>query len=395
MWSKNIILLFQGQAVSCFGSSLYSVVASLWAYEMTGSALIMGTVYSIGHIARLIMFPFSGILVDRFSRRDLIILCDILCGVSMLSVAISAATGSHFALTTLVIHSAVSGAVSSIFHPAVHTLTISLVGKDHFVKANSTYNAIEYGVDIIGQSISGLLYSCIGAPVLFFFDGITFLFSAVSELFIARDTPPVQPQQDNILTDATEGIRYILRNRGICYNLSAAFLINLAFGCLRVLLVPWMLEFGPACYGLLGTFRSIGTILGSLFLSAITVPKGKQYTYYFRCQFFYLSFVALAALIPYFPSIAALFCVAQFHQYIFNTLQSAAVFLTVPDQTRGKVICAVQALAMSFSALGNLAGGFFSEYAAPQYIIFLLMLLTLICILPLTKHHCVKALFSV
>lgn len=46
MWNKDFILLVQGQGVSCLGSTLYSVVASLWVYELTGSTVIMSTVYA-------------------------------------------------------------------------------------------------------------------------------------------------------------------------------------------------------------------------------------------------------------------------------------------------------------------------------------------------------------
>lgn len=109
MWSKDFILLVQGQAVSALGSTLYSVVASLWAYELTGSTLIMSVVYSASSLARLIAFPFAGVIVDRFRRKNLIILCDILCGLSMFFVAITATIGSQTAVWALIVHSVISG----------------------------------------------------------------------------------------------------------------------------------------------------------------------------------------------------------------------------------------------------------------------------------------------
>lgn len=84
------------------GSTLYSVVASLWAYEMTGSVLIMSAVYSASNLARLIVFPFAGVIVDRFPRRNLIVVSDILCGISILIVALAAATGMEGAVWSLV-----------------------------------------------------------------------------------------------------------------------------------------------------------------------------------------------------------------------------------------------------------------------------------------------------
>lgn len=117
MWSKDYLLLAQGQAVSCFGSTLYSVVASLWAFELTGSAVIMSTVYAAANLARLLAFPFASVIVDRFRRRDLIIACDVLCGLSMLAVAAAAVAGGQGAVWALVAHSTVTGACSGCSTP--------------------------------------------------------------------------------------------------------------------------------------------------------------------------------------------------------------------------------------------------------------------------------------
>lgn len=395
MWSKNYLLLAQGQAVSCFGSTLYSVVASLWAYELTGSTAIMGAVYSAANLARLLAFPFAGMIVDRFRRRDLIIACDVLCGLSMLLVAAAAATGSPLAVWALVLHSGVTGACSGVFSPSVNAMMLEITKKEHFIRANSVYNAIEYGVDMIGQGIAGGLYVIFGAPVLFLLNGVTFLFSAGTECFIARDPRPVRGERTPFWREAGEGLRYILANRGICMNLLLAFLMNFAFGILKVALVPWMLDFGTECYGLLGSFRSAGVILGTAALALWNIPQQKQYGLYLKCQLIFVLCIAGAACMPAFVPVAALFCAAYANQYVFNSLQRSAVIIAAPNEVRGKVLCAVQALAMGFSALGNLSGGALCQRMPPRLLVLLLMAGLMGCILWLGRKDSVKNLFAV
>lgn len=393
MWSKDYFLLTQGQAVSCLGSTLYSVAASLWAYELTGSTVIMGLVYSAANFARLAAFPFAGVVADRFSRRNLIIACDVICGVSMLAVAAAAVTGSPLAVWALVIHSAVSGACSGVFNASVNALMLAIVKRRHFVRANSIYTAIEYGVDIVGQGVAGSLYLLLGGPCLFALNGITFLFSAVTERFIGKDHNPAPQVPKPFWQDAGEGIAYILRHRGIRLNLVLAFLVNFAFGVLKVALVPWMSSFGVECYGLLGSFRSAGVLLGTVLLTLCNIPAGKQHRLHFWGQILFVSCIGAAAVVTAFLPVAVLFCIAYMNQAFFNSLQRSAVIFTAPDQVRGKVLCAVQALAMGFSAFGGLAGGILCQWFPPRPLVLSLMALLALVIICIGRKDCIRELF--
>lgn len=393
MWSKDYFLLAQGQAVSALGSTLYSVAAGLWAYELTGSTVMMSLVYSAANLARLAAFPFAGVIVDRFPRRNLIVACDVLCGVSMLAVAGAAWWGSPWAVWALVAHSMVSGGCSGVFNSSVNALMLAIVKKRCFIRANSVYSAIEYGVDILGQGIGGTLYVLLGAPWLFLLNGISFLFSAFTEGFITRDAGPNRREPMPFWRDAGEGLRYMLSSRGICLNLLLAFLINAVFGVLRVALVPWMAPFGPACYGWLGSFRSAGAIVGTLLLTLGNIPADKQYGIWFWGQIIFVTCIGAAALLESFLPVALLFFLAYVNQSLFNSLQRSVVIIAAPDEVRGKVLCAVQALAMGFSAAGNLTGGVLCQRLSPRLLVFVLMALLGMEIVAVGRRNSLRALF--
>lgn len=70
------------------------------------------------------------------------------------------------------------------------------------------------------------------------------------------------------------------------------------------------------------------------------------------------------------------------------------MIIAAPDAIRGKVICAIQALAMGFSALGNMTGGVIGEQYAPQPLLMGLMLALLVAIIFLGRNKSVRGLFS-
>ena len=394
MWNKDFVLLAQGQAASCLGDALYSVIVGLWVYDITGSASMMGLVFSAANLSRLLFFPFAGVIVDKFRRRDLIVFCDVLRGVLMLIVGFVSTMETTAAVWILVFYSAVSGACSGVFNPSVNTMMLSITKKENFVRAGSVYNMVEYGVDMIGQGIAGSLYLFFGAPAMFLFNGVTFLFSAITELFISKDEKPKNQEHKPFLQEALEGVRYILGNQGVFCTLLLAFLINFAFGILKVLLVPWMARFGAECYGLLGSFRSAGVVIGTVALAAKNLSNQQRYRVYFWTQIIYVLCVGASSLMSDFWVIAVLFCVAYANQNIFNSLQRSMVIIATPDHLRGKVICAIQALAMGFSALGNLAGGIVSEQSKPEELILFLMLLVLSGVLLFGRHRSVRDMIS-
>ena len=395
MWGRDFLLLVQGQAVSCLGDTLYSVVAGLWVYGLTGSTVAMSAVYAAGNLARLLTFPLAGVITDRYSRRNLVVFCDAICGISMLAVAAVSEFAAEAAVWALVGYSGISSICYGVFHSSISTLMLSLVRKEDFVRANSVYSAVEYGVNVIGQGIAGTLYLFLGAPVIFLFNGLTFLISAGTEILIHKDAKPERDKTKPFFSEALEGACYIFRSSGVRLVLLTAFLINFTFGVLRVALVPWMLEFGEECYGLLGSFRSAGVILGAVLLAVKNIPEAKRYQVYYWSQLLFPACIATAAGLHDFLPIAVLFCVAYANQYVFNSLQRSAVILASPDEIRGKVICAVQALTMGFSAFGNLTGGYLCRWKSPKELIFFMMVLLFLCVVCLAGKTSVRKLFAV
>lgn len=86
LWNRDYVLLLQGSAVSTIGDLMYSVAIGYWVYENTGSSALMGVMSSISMFVTMFLSPFCGSIVDKCSRKWVIVGIDALQGLLMLGV---------------------------------------------------------------------------------------------------------------------------------------------------------------------------------------------------------------------------------------------------------------------------------------------------------------------
>lgn len=371
LWNRNFFLLWQGQLVSVFGDALYSMALGFWVLQETGSTTIMGSIMALVTIPRIILGPFAGVIVDRCDRKKLIILGDLIRGIGMLMIATLALNGS-LKIWMVMLMGIVLGICSSFFNPSIQSVLPEIVPSDKLIKANSSYQMATTGADIVGQSIGGLLYTVIGAPLMFLINSISYLFSSFTEGFIK--IPKIERKNINITfrEDFMEGIKFILRFKGLIRSLIMAFFVNFLFGMIRVLIIPWFVSdpsLGMAKYGVLNGFQSFGFLIGTLVLSFITIKSSQKYNIYIFSIVTFVSLIGLGAFINNFVIIIICFTSAFGFMFVFNTVANSTIMELTPADKRGKVFATIGTLAMAISPIGNFVGGVLGEFMNPRAVI--------------------------
>lgn len=371
LWNRNFFLLWQGQLVSVFGDALYSMALGFWVLQETGSTTIMGSIMALVTIPRIILGPFAGVIVDRCDRKKLIILGDLIRGIGMLIIAMLALNGS-LKIWMVMLMGIVLGICSSFFNPSIQSVLPEIVPSDKLIKANSSYQMATTGADIVGQSIGGLLYTVIGAPLMFLVNSVSYLFSAFTEGFIK--IPKIERKNINITfrEDFMEGIKFILRFKGLIRSLIMAFFVNFLFGMIRVLIIPWFVSdpsLGMAKYGILNGFQSFGFLIGTFVLSFITIKSNQKYNVYIFSIVTFVSLIGLGAFINNFVIIIICFTSAFGFMFVFNTVANSTIVELTPADKRGKVFATIGTLAMAISPIGNFVGGVLGEFMNPRAVI--------------------------
>ncbi|MHC4500988.1 MAG: MFS transporter, partial [Planctomycetota bacterium] len=185
--NKNFVLLWQGQLVSQLGTQAYAIAMMFWIKHQTGSATLMGLIMMVSQLPAVLLGPIGGAYADRHSRKLIIVLCDLVNGVVVLVLAailFMASDGTDIVIAALFTVGIITSAVGAYFRPAVGAAIPDIVPTDKVAAANSMNQVSVQGATLLGQGAGGVLYRILGAPILFLVDGLTYIFSAVSEMFI-------------------------------------------------------------------------------------------------------------------------------------------------------------------------------------------------------------------
>jgi len=286
--NKNFLLLWQGQFVSRLGSQAFTVAMMFWIKRETGSATLMGAVTMLSMLPMVLLGPIGGTFADLHSRRRIIIACDVIHGVTVLSLAallLGTPEATTLAAVWLAVVAVVSGVVSAFFQPAITAAIPSIVPSNRVAAANSLNEGSFQTSTLIGQGIGGVLFRLLGAPVMFLIDGLTFLYAAASEAFIS--IPQTIPERaDSIrgrfrrhMLEVREGLRHVWARAGMRNLFLASALLNF-FAMPYPVLFPFYVEdvlgATPDWFGYLMAAYGAGSLLGYALWGSLRVSGRRR-----------------------------------------------------------------------------------------------------------------------
>ena len=182
LWNKDFVLLWQGTAVSVFGDVLYSIAIGFWVYQETGSTGLMGAMSSISMFVAMFLNPFTGALVDRINRKNVLIGADTIRGLLMLGVGVLALQ-NNLSVELVLFTAFVAALCGTMFGPASMTVFVDLVPHSDLVRAQSLSSGTNNLINFFGKGVSGALLTFFGVGPMIILNGVSFLFSAGSILF--------------------------------------------------------------------------------------------------------------------------------------------------------------------------------------------------------------------
>ncbi|MCM1988780.1 MFS transporter [Oceanirhabdus seepicola] len=395
LWNKNFFLLWQGQLVSAFGDVIYSIALGFWIMQKTGSTALMGTLVAVSSIPRIVISPFAGVLVDRWDRKKLIVLMDFLRGVAILFVAAAALLG-HLQIWMVFAAGIIISSCSAFFNPSISSSMPDIVPKSKLVKANSAMNIVYTGSSLIANPLGGILFNILHAPIMFLVNGVSYIFSAFTEMFIHVPKIERENVENDFWREFKDGFRFIWNFKGLKKLVTAAcglnFFANMAF----VLLIPFFQKtpgLGSGKYGFAMSALSIGSVLGMLFASSIDVPYSKRYIMYSICGLLFPLVMAAFPFMPYILMLCLLF-VGGFTNAIINVYIGATTQIVVPQNMRGKVSALMSTLLMGLTPISMAFGGVLAEFIPIKYVISTSLLLTLLGMISLLISEDFKKLIN-
>jgi len=353
------IRIWAGQLVSTIGSYMTVFALMIWIWQETGSATTLALVTFFSQLPRIAITPIAGVIVDRFPRKQLILLGDIVAAVGTLVIGLLFWQG-QLQLWHLYIVVTLYGCFGQLQTLAYSTSIALLVSKENYTRAESMVAAVGYSGAIFSPILAGSLYPLIGLTGIIAVDLSTF---GVAFLLLALTTIPNPEKSEEPtalgLKDLTFGFRYIWSQPGLIAMVIAFSLFAVPSDVGKALYNPMILarSGGDAqVLGLVTTAAGVGGVLGAL---AVGINGGFKR----RINGMLVGFIAtglfkvLLALgqAPWlwmFSHFAATLAIP-----LFYSSSNAIWYAKVPPELQGRVLAADQMIGLGVGAIAPLIAG--------------------------------------
>lgn len=275
LWNRNFSLLFAGQTGSETVSVCYSFAMLLWLSETFQSFAVAGYMTAIIGLSSLVGGLLGGTAADRSDRRALLIRLDCLRGLLLLSFFVIFIFSSFRAEQLGMVY-VVVGALLALGSGSAHAITGALipswVPKRDLAKAVGWAQFAYHGAGMIGRGLAGFCYISLGAAMIIFANGLSFLLAALC--LLPTTTTPQENTPANgttFTTDFRQGLVVVWAQIPIRRIMVSCCLINFFTAPLPLFLVFDLesSQASPTIFGLQMLCLSVGSLTGHALFSRL------------------------------------------------------------------------------------------------------------------------------
>ena len=270
--------IIAGQTVSTVGSGMTRFGLGIWVFTATNNAEAYSTLLFFAVLPVGLGSLFAGPLVDRLSRKGVMIVANAVASLSTLSVA-----GLYFAdalqLWHLYIALGINGFANAFILPAVDSSIPLMVPKDQLGRAAGLTQLVQGLETVLAPALAGLLVGVVGLGALFIADFVTFGASILALALSDVPRPKVRGDRAGLWTEFLFGIDYIRSRPALVYLLAfVTFAVFLLPGLGYALVTPLVLTFSTEqVAGLVVSGFGVGAIVGSVALTSWGGPKRRMH----------------------------------------------------------------------------------------------------------------------
>lgn len=387
----NLILFSAGKLVSLLGTYIYSFAISLYILKETGSGTSFALSILVGTLPRILFSPIAGSLADRVDRKKMIVGLDFLSGIVVLTLwALSMLFGLKliFIYTTTGILSTISCFFNTCFQAAMP----KLVTEKSLVKINSYNRAIDSGSSIIAPALGGLVFGIISMKLFFLFNGICFILSAISEMFIDFELNKAENEQKvknkmsviAICQDIKDVFHFIRENKILCVIMPFSMSLNFLMAASLAIVLPYMInnvfKMSSSQYGFIEAAFSIGMLLAAILVARLPEKEKKLKDLTLGIAGMGITIFCMG--IPGFTFVKSLSNAYVFTLYFILAILFAFFVVKIdiplgvliqrstPNEMLGRTMGVLSTISSSLNPLGIIFAGIFIDYL-PAHIMFL------------------------
>ena len=264
LWrNRDFLILWFGETCSEAGTAMSALVFPLLGYALTHSPAAAGAVASAEVVGRVLVRFVSGALIDRWSRRRVLVLANIVAATAFTFAAVAAFTG-WLRLPQLLVVALVAGVAEAFIQPAAAAAVRAIVTKQQLPVALARMQARDHIAQLVGPPVGGALFALShGLPLAV--DAATYTIFAVGCISLTTPMRAAIGATGRLWADARAGLSFVWNHRTVRAILTWGGLFNFATGFVFVALTLRLLRAGvhPAVIGLVQASGAVAGLGGS------------------------------------------------------------------------------------------------------------------------------------
>ncbi len=361
LWTnQRFTRLWSARVVSRFGSTLGYVVLIWYTFADTGSALAVVYVGLAEFVPAVAFGLFAGTVVDRYSRRGVIVVSSLGRGAAMGALVIALYL-LGFNLALIVLASVVFAICATFFGPGAQALLPEIVAREHLDRANGLFESSESIVGIAGSAAAGFAVVALGAVPSLGVDAAAYLVGALFIALIGTTTSASKTAaaSEKLLDQVREGLAYLRHTLGLLELTIVALVSNFLWSIVMTFLVVYTsqtLHGSAIVYGGIEAALAAGWGVGGLAVGRFRLTRftGRIWALTGLTDGFA---ILVLILLPLIPVALPLFLAFGVWQGILNVSWLSSVQVLVPARLQGRYLATDSAISYAAIPASQVLGG--------------------------------------
>ena len=364
---SNYRLWFTGQVISLFGTWMQMSAQGFFIYELTHSPAFLGYVGFANGIPTWIFMAYAGVIADRFHRRRILIVTQIM--MMILAFILAALTFTHYVQPWhIIVLTFFLGMANAFDAPARQAFVNELVPREDLLNAIALNATMFHSALIFGPAAGGIIYAILGPGWCFTINGISFIAVIYNLVRMKFDITHKKTVSKSNSKAFLEGLKY-LKTQKLILRIMLIVSSSTFLGMSLITLFPaWavnVLHGNAATNGWLQSARGIGALICSLFIASFS-------KYIARGKVLITGLIALPVFIILFSfSSTLLICIIILigigaATIATNNLSNGIIQTVVNEEFRGRIMGIYSFCFFSLMPIGALLVGTMAEHLGSQ-----------------------------
>ena len=365
---RNFRLFFCGQSLSLIGTWMTRLATSWLVYRLTGSSLLLGVISFAGQIPTFLVAPLAGVWVDRWERRRVLLITQLLAALQSLALAALTLSG-RITIAEIVWLSVFQGLINAFDMPARQSFLVQMVeGRADLSNAIALNSTMVNGARLLGPAVAGLIIAAVGEGYCFLIDGLSYL-AVIASLFAMRiEAQAVRKVTTSAFVQLKEGWTYVSSFapiRAVLLSFAIVSFMGVPYTVLMPVFATKILHGGPHTLGFLMGGAGVGSVTAAISLAARKSVRGLYRVIPVVAAVFGAGLIGFSFSRDFWLSLV-LMSVTGFGMMMFAASSNTVIQTIVEEDKRGRVMSYYTMAYMGASPFGSLlAGGLAPVIGAP------------------------------